>query len=145
PCSDRTAWTARSAELKDVIAQAEQMTGSPLPAFDPDAYLAFSKTGDRQPMERNLHSREGQLAPLVLAECAQYQGKFLPRIAEVLDSLAAMPSWTLSAHDPQLMNFHGERYYVDLNAADMSDAMAEAMYLLGDKIPLATRKRVANE
>ncbi len=145
PCSDRSAWAGKAAELKDAVAQAGQMIAVPLPAFDPDAYLAYSKTGDRQPMERNLHSREGQLAPLVLAECAEYRGRFLPRIAEVLDSLAAMPSWTLSAHDPQLLNFHGERYYVDLNAADMSDSMAETMYLLGDKIPDATRKHVAAE
>ncbi len=145
PCSDRAAWTAKAATLKDAIAQAEQMIAAPLPAFDADAYLAFSKTGDRQPMERNLHSREGQLAPLVLAECAEYQGRYLPRIAEVLDSLAAMPSWTLSAHDAQLLNFHGTKYYVDLNAADMSDSMAEAMYLLGDKIPAATRTHVTAE
>lgn len=145
PCSDRAAWAGKAAELKDAVAQAEQAIATPLPAFDPDAYLQFTKTGDRQPMERNLHSREGQLAPLVLAECAEYQGRFLPRIAEVLDSLAAMPSWTLSAHDPQLLNFHGVRYYVDLNAADMSDSMAEAMYLLGDKIPAATRKHVTAE
>lgn len=145
PCSDRGAWAGKAALLKDATAQAEQMIAEPLPAFDPDAYLAFSKSGDRQPMEKNLHSREGQLAPLVLAECAAYQGKYLPRIAEVLDSLAAMPSWTLSAHDPQLLNFHGTRYYVDLNASDMSDSMAEAMYLLGDKIPAATRTHVTAE
>ena len=145
PCSDRAAWAGKAAELKDAVTQAEQDIAAPLAPFDPDAYLQFTKTGDRQPMERNLHSREGQLAPLVLAECAEYQGRFLPRIAEVLDSLAAMPSWTLSAHDPQLLNFHGTRYYVDLNAADMSDSMAEALYLLGDKIPAATRKHVTAE
>jgi hypothetical protein len=144
-CSDRTAWSAKAPDLKDAVSQAEQDIAASLAPFDPDAYLQFTKTGDRQPMERNLHSREGQLAPLVLAECAEYQGRFLPRIAEVLDSLAAMPSWTLSAHDPQLLNFHGTRYYVDLNAADMSDSMAEALYLLGDKIPTATRKHVTAE
>jgi hypothetical protein len=145
PCSDRAAWAGKAAQLQGAVTQAEQALAAPLAPFDPDAYLQFTKTGDRQPMERNLHSREGQLAPLVLAECAEYQGRFLPRIAEVLDSLAAQPSWTLSAHDPQLLNFHGVRYYVDLNAADMSDSMAEALYLLGDKIPAATRKHVTGE
>jgi len=145
PCSDRAAWAGKATELTQAVSQAEQDIAAPLAPFDPDAYLQFTRNGDRQPMERNLHSREGQLAPLVLAECAEYQGRFLPRLAEVLDSLAAMPSWTLSAHDPQLLNFHGTRYYVDLNAADMSDSMAEAMYLLGDKIPAATRKHVTAE
>ncbi len=86
-----------------------------------------------------------QLVPLVLAECAEYQGRYVPRIAEVMDSLASMPSWTLSAHDPLLLNLHGVRYFVDLNAADMADNLAEALYLLGDKIPGATRKHVMAE
>ena len=142
PCSNRAAWTAKAALLQSSVAEAEEALTKPLPPFDPEGYLAFTKTGDREPMQRNLGARENQLVPLVLAECVEYKGRFLPRIAEVLDSLSAMPSWTLSAHDPQLLNFHGERYYVDLNAADMGDTMAQALYLLGDKIPAATRANV---
>ena len=145
PCSDRAAWEPKAALLKSLIGEAEQALTTPLPPFDPDGYLAFTKTGDREPMQRNLGARENQLVPLVLAECVEYKGRFLPRIAEVMDSLAAQPSWTLSAHDPQLLNFHGERYYVDLNAADMGDTMAQALYLLGDKIPAATRTHVMAE
>lgn len=145
PCADRAAWSARADALQSLTGSAQQTLKSPLPAFDEAAYLQFTRTGDRQPMERNLHSRMDQLVPLVLAECAEYQGRYLPRIAEVMDSLAAMPSWTLSAHDPQLMNLHGVRYYVDLNAADMADNLAEALYLLGDRIPSATRAHVLAE
>ena len=68
-------------------------------------------------MQNNLASRQNRLAPLVLAECLEGNGRFIPAIAEVMESLVAMPSWTLSAHDAQLLNFHGARYYVDLNAA----------------------------
>jgi hypothetical protein len=143
PCSNRAAWTAKATALQSSITDAEQALTTPLPPFDPEGYLAFTKTGDRQPMERNLHARSGQLVPLVLAECVEYKGRFLPRIAEVLDSLVAQPSWTLSAHDAKLVNFNGTRYYVDLNAADMGDTFAETLYLLGNKIPADTRKRVA--
>lgn len=143
PCSNRAAWGAKAAALQRFVPEAEQILTKPLPPFDPEGYLAFTKTGDRAPMERNLHQRADQLVPLVLAECAEYKGRFLPRIAEVMDSLVAQPSWTLSAHDPKLLNFHGERYYVDLNAADMGDTLAETLYLLGDKIPAATRANVA--
>lgn len=145
PCSVRAAWMARAAELQGFITESEQVLNTHLPAFDEQAYLQFTKTGDRPPMERNLGSRMNQLVPLVLAECVEYKGRFLPRIAEVMDSLAAMPSWTLSAHDAQLLNLHGVRYYVDLNAADMADNLAEALYLLGDRIPVATRKHVMEE
>lgn len=145
PCSDRAAWTPDLTVLQGFVSQAEQALNTPFPEFDEQAYLQFTKTGDRQPMERNLGSRMNQLVPLVLAECVEYKGRFLSRIAEVMDSLAAMPSWTLSAHDPQLLNLHGVRYYVDLNAADMADNMAEALYLLGDRIPAATRNHVMEE
>ena len=144
-CADRAAWTAKASLLQSSVAQAEQALTKPLPPFDPEGYLAFTRTGDRAPMEKNLSQRENQLVPLVLAECVEYKGRFLPRIAEVMDSLAAQPSWTLSAHDPQLLNFHGERYYVDLNAADMGDTIAQALYLLGDKIPAETRAHVTAE
>jgi hypothetical protein len=142
PCSDRAAWTLHTPTLQSFVSQAGQALNTSLPAFDEQAYLQFIHTGNRLPMERNLHSRMDQLVPLVLAECAEYRGRFLPRIAEVMDSLAAMPSWTLSAHDPQLLNLRGVRYYVDLNAADMADNLAEALYLLGDRIPAATREHV---
>ncbi len=145
PCSDRRAWDGKAASLQGLVTQAEQILLKPLPPFDPEAYLAFTRTGDRAPMERNLHERANQLVPLVLAECTEYKGRFLPRIEEVMNSLAAQPSWTLSAHDPQLLNFHGERYYVDLNAADMGDSLAEALYLLGGKISSATRAHVTAE
>jgi hypothetical protein len=145
PCSDRTAWSARTAELSSLIKEAQQATETPLAPFDEAAYLQFTRAGDRQPMEQNLHRRMDQLVPLVLAECAEFQGRYLPRIAAVMDSLAAMPSWTLSAHDPLLLNLHGVRYFVDLNAADMADNLAEALYLLDNKIPAATQKHVMSE
>ena len=143
PCSDRASWSAVAPKLAAMIPEAEKAMATPLPPFDPDAYLAFTRTGDREPMQRNLGARQNRLVPLVLAECVEGKGRFIPAIAEVMDSLVAMPSWTLSAHDAQLVNFHGVRYYVDLNAADMGDTLAETLYLLGDKIPADTRARVA--
>jgi hypothetical protein len=145
PCSNRAAWTQKSAELQSLVSEAGEALKTPVPPFDPEAYLAFTRTGDRAPMERNLHSRQAHFVALVLAECVENKGRFIPRIAEVMDTLAAMPSWTLSAHDGQLKNFKGERYYVDLNAADMADTLAETLYLLGDKVPAATRTHVLAE
>lgn len=145
PCADRDAWSAKSGKLDGVAAEAQKVLETPLPSFDEKAYHEFSRTGDRKPMEQNLHQRMDQLVPLVLAECAEYEGRYLPRIEELMDSLAAMPSWTLSAHDPRLLNLHGVRYFVDLNAADMADNLAEALYLLGQKIPEATRQHDIKE
>jgi hypothetical protein len=145
PCSDRAAWSARSSRLTGFLGAAQQAIAIPVPAFDEEAYLAYTKRGDRQPMEQNANRRTNQLIPLVLAECAEYKGRYLPRIAEVIDTLVAAPSWTLSAHDPKLENLHHVHYYVDLNAANLADNIAEALYLLGDRVPAPTRKHAEVE
>lgn len=145
PCSNRAAWSAKAASLQGFVTGAERIVLKPLPPFDSEGYLAFTRTGNRAPMERNVHDRSDQLIPLVLAECVENKGRFLPRIADVMDSLVAQTSWTYSAHDAQLLNFNGTRYYVDLNAADLGDTLAEALYLLGDKIPAKTHSHVTAE
>ena len=59
-----------------------------------------------------------------------------------LEAIAADKSWTLPAADPKLENFSGQRYYVDLRSAILAHDVAEAMYLLGDKVPETTRQHV---
>ena len=88
-----------------------------------------------------LDGHDGQLGPMVLAECSEWKGRFLPRIVEELDAISSQKSWTLPAHDAKLENFNRTRYYVDLNAAALGQTVAETLYLLGDKLPKATRQR----
>lgn len=141
PCTDRAAWQSASQFFEPGIQHAEELIASPLPPWDDQAYLRYSHDGDRNEGQAMLGRHTGQLTPLVLAECSEWKGRFLSRIAEQLDAISAEPSWTLPAHDPQLVNFHGTRYYVDLNAATLGHSVAEALYLMGDKIPPDTRKR----
>jgi hypothetical protein len=141
PCSDRRAWEPVAKYYQGSVQRAETFIASPLPPWEDDAYLRYSRDGDRKQGEAMLGRHIGQLGPLVLAECSEWNGKFLPRIAEELDAISADKSWTLPAHDPKLENFNQTRYYVDLGAAGLGHNVAEALYLLGDKIPEATRQR----
>ncbi len=141
PCTDRSAWQSAAQFFEPSVEHAETLIASPLPPWNDEAYLRYSRDGDRNDGQAMLSGHTGQLTPLVLAECSEWKGRFLPRIAEQLDAISAEPSWTLPAHDPQLVNFHGNRYYVDLNAATLGHSVAEALYLMGDKIPADTRKR----
>ncbi len=141
PCTDRAAWEPVAQFFQPSVQHAETFIASPLPPWDDQAYLRYSRDGDRNEGQAMLGRHTGQLTPLVLAECSEWKGRFLPRIAEQLDAISAEKSWTLPAHDPQLVNFNGTRYYVDLNAATLGHSVAEALYLLGDKIPAATRQR----
>lgn len=141
PCSNRAAWTAVASHYQGAIAKAEDLLQRPIAPWSNDAYLQFSRTGDRQRGEAMLSARNSPLTPLVLAECAEGQGRFLPRIAEELDAISAEPSWTLPAHDAKLENFRGTHPGIDLNAATLGHEVAQAIYLLGARLPAATRKR----
>ena len=141
PCSTRAAWTPMVPRLKDEVRHAEQLQAKPLPPWNDDLYLEYTRKGTRPAGEAMIRDHDGQLSTLVLAECAEWRGRFLPRIAEQLDAISAQRSWTLPAHDGNLENFNGTRYYVDLGASSLSRAVAETLYLLGDSLPEPTRKR----
>lgn len=132
PCSDRAAWSTVAGDFADSVQRAEKMIASPLPAWNEDAYQLYWKTGDRRTGEAMMRAHDGQLGPLVLAECVEWKGRFLPRIEEELDAIAAQKSWVEPAHT---------RYAVDLNASGLAHTVAEALYLLGDHLPEAARQR----
>jgi hypothetical protein len=132
PCSDRAAWEPVARDFQSSVEQAERFIASPLPPWNDDAYQLYYKTGDRKTGESMMHAHDGQLGPLVLAECAEWKGRFLPRIEEELDALSAQRSWVEPAHT---------MHRVDLNAASQAHVVAEALYLLGDKLPADVRQR----
>jgi hypothetical protein len=132
PCSDRAAWEPVAADFQDEVAQAEKLIAAPFPAWNEDAYQLYWKTGDRRTGEAMMRAHDGQLGPLVLAECSEWKGRFLPRIEEELDAIAAQESWVEPAH---------RRYAVDLNSSSLAHSVAEALYLLGPALPPATRQR----
>lgn len=142
PCADRQAWAPLAPYTQRALHQAEAFLSKPLPSWSDEAYLQYSRNGSRGDGEAMLRRHTGQLSALVLAECDEWQGRFLPRIAEQLLAIANDRSWTLPAHDPQLENFYGRRYYVDLGAAILAHDVAEALYLLGDKVPADVRRQV---
>ncbi len=142
PCSERQEWTPVAANYQAEVRRAQTYLASPLPAWSDDAYLQFSRNGDRRVGEAMLRGRNGQLSTLVLAECAEWKGRFLPRIEEELNAISIERSWTLPAGDAKLENFYQTHYSVDLNASTMGHEAAEALYLLGDKLSPETRRRV---
>lgn len=141
PCSDRVAWRSASSRYDSSVGAAQELIKSPIPPWVDNDYLEFSRKGTRPKGEAMLRARDGQLSTLVLAECSDWRGRFLPRIAEQLDVISGQKSWTLPAHDGKLENFDGTRYFVELNSAALGHVVAETLYLLGDKLPADTRKR----
>lgn len=144
PMDDRAYWAdpaivARSATN---MRQAEKLLGQEFPAWDNEAYLDYSMTGSRARCLKMQGERESWLKPLVLAECLENKGRFLPLINRILESYASQPTWTWAFHDKKLRNFHGEEYDVDLNSATFGHELAETLYLLNDKIDPSVRKHL---
>jgi Heparinase II/III-like protein len=127
PCSDRAAWASKSDRLKSVLAQAEAALNNPGAA-----------RGGRG------GGASGGLDSLVLAECVEYKGRFIPLISQAMDATVARPRWTAASRDPRGAATPDAPYWVDLVSADSGDTLAEAMYLLGDAIPADVRKRAAD-
>ena len=136
PGNDRTYWTdpALVKRIGKFVGQANALAGRPFPAWDDAAYLDFSRTGQRPAGEKMIRARHDWLTPLVLSECLENQGRFGPLLNQILQSYSDEPTWTLPAHDGHLSSFRRQQYDVDLGAASFGHEIAEALYLLGDKV-----------
>ncbi|NLX23160.1 MAG: heparinase [Phycisphaerae bacterium] len=144
PISDRKAWAAlaQHAAYAKVVAAAEKSLDTPLPDLPDELYLDYSRTGNRRRYERVYGERNARLTPLVLAECIENRGRFLPAIAALVEALAAQPTWILPAHDRNQTNFEGKAVDVDLVSSAQAWHLATAHYLLGDKLDERTRSLI---
>lgn len=141
PASDRQAWDRLAAlpAYQETVKRAEALLESPLPAQPDELYLDFSQTGNRTRWQRVAGQRRGRITPLVLAECIENRGRFLPAFEELLAALCAEPTWVMPAHDTRLTNFRGETVDIDLASSALGWQLATADWLLGDRLSSQTR------
>jgi len=144
PCADRNAWAAPAiaSRIGAITKAAEKLLSEDFPPWDAEQYLEYSRKGTRPNGERMMNARKAWLYPLVLAECAQGKGRFLPAIETTLTGLVEQPTWTWPAHDRSLRSVRDHNYEVDLMAADTAHDVAQAVYMLGDWLAPDLRERV---
>src|SRR5207244_352316 len=87
-------------------------------------------------------ARTDRLAPLVIAECIEHRGRFIPAIEQLVDDLATQKTWMLPAHDAGLKNFRGEASDVDLFSSALACELATANHLLGDALGPHARQTI---
>lgn len=144
PISNRKVWDklACNPDNAKVVSTAVKICKDPMPAWDSSLILDYAKTGIRDKADKMMGKRSSLLQPLVIAECLEDKGRFIPMIEKVLTELCTQPTWVLVAHDVNLDNFYGRAYHVDLNAASTADMVGQAIYMVGDKLSPATKKLV---
>ena len=145
PITNRAAWAdalARHPELRGVIAQAVKDAPRPLPAQPDSLYLEFSRDGNRDHWQNVAGSRRGRIGIFTLAECVEDKGRFIKPLEQTIAAICAERSWVLPAHDGKLQNFEGKTVEIELGSSMLAVDLAEADYLLGDRLSPATRQLI---
>ena len=144
--TDRVAWEPLAATPygAKTLKAAEARLAAPVPEVPDAQYLEFSQNGNRMHYQDSLGRRMGGFCALATAECLENKGRFIPKIVEYVEAFAAQKSWVLPAHDAALTCFNGAPH-VDLSSARLSLLLAMYRDWLGDRLPAATRKLIADE
>lgn len=147
PITDRAAWdgVAKDRNFRRLVSEGEKLLKQPIVEMTDDDYLDFSRTGNRTRGQKVLGRRYGRLSTLVLAECLENRGRFLPAIEETLRAYCGDKSWTLPAHDRNLDVFHGKAMSIDLHSSNLTWKIATTCYWLGDKLSPEVRQLVRQE
>jgi hypothetical protein len=144
PITNRAAWKkiAATPEAKNLIHAAEKLATRPDPQMTDELYLDFSKTGNRDRGQNVQFERTTRLATFALAECIENRGRFLKPLDKNIEAICAERAWTHPAHDANLDVFYGRAMNPDLRATSLAFDIATADFLLGDKLPAATRQLI---
>ena len=130
---ERMFWEGLSEEIRqDLIANGEAAQAQSVAFLSVKDYMKFFRDGNRIDYETPYFRRRHALTALVLAECAEYKGRFMDDIAEYLWQILSEPVWCLPAH--QRLTDHslpgpGE-WVVDLFAAETARILSEVLQLL---------------
>ncbi|NOX55764.1 MAG: heparinase [Planctomycetes bacterium] len=121
------------------------MLKEPIPELTDELYLDFSRTGNRSRCQRVMAARHRRVSVLVMAECLENRGRFLPAIEEALRAVCSEKTWVMPAHDRRLRNFRGEVNEIDLQVAGLSWELATVLSWLGDRLSQDVRTLVSSE
>lgn len=137
PAADRKAWDALPKDLKDgLIKNGEDFLHFDYPSLTAADYMEFTRSGNRSHFQDKQFLRRTALNALVLAECAEYKGRFLDDIINGLYIICEENAWQLPAHNsyvrdtPQFILPDVTRPVIDLFAAETASVLAVAEYLL---------------
>jgi hypothetical protein len=141
PATDRGAWLGLLEEVRTtLLAAGEDALETAFPNLAAADYLDYGRTGNRVAFEAKYFARRRLLNALVLAECVEYQGRFLDRIIDGVIALCEESGWQLPAHNSQVRN--GPRQplpdvdqpVIDLFAAETGAQLAVVAALLSHEL-----------
>lgn len=143
---DRAAWAAlvRRPIAREITAEARASLAEPTPPLRATDYLAYFRTGSRQPFANALNLRNRRLMLMSLAECLEDRGRFLDAILDEAWAICESALWVNPAHSESQLPDPGDTF-IDLSAAMTASGLAEIDYLLGDRLHPGLRQRIRHE
>src|SRR3972149_2260835 len=86
---DRRTWKklAKHPAAAKIIQEAENLLKTPLPELTDELYLDYSRTGNRDRCQAVIFKRQNRVSVLVLAECFENRGRFIPAIEDIIRSI----------------------------------------------------------
>ena len=147
PIADREAWSrvARSSAFAALPAEAAKLMREPPNPLTEAIYFDHVRTGGQEVYNHYNRTTRGRFTKLVLAECVEDHGRFLPAIHASIYAICAEPTWVHAFHDRQLNNWHGKTIEIDLSASTMAYRFAVADRFLGDRLEADVRTTLATE
>ena len=146
---DRNAWNNISHTAKVRITNdAKRFDGYAFESLSAMDFLAFKRSGNRADYEEKSLKKRNALSSLVLAECVEYRGKYLDRIADGIWSICEESFWGVPAHNDGKALPDISEPIIDIFAAQTAGILCLAVYLLKDeldKIAPQIAKRVEHE
>jgi hypothetical protein len=150
PGADRSAWEAARASAGDrataMIAQAEQAAAAPpLGPRPASLILDWLEHPERseQEFDGSVTERRTRLSSLAIAECLEYEGRFLAPLLDAAWSLLEDSNWAHPTHTRGLPDV--ERPVIDLRVAMTALELAELDHLLGDRLDPMLGRRIRYE
>ncbi len=145
--SDRTFWEHSVKVIPEsslVISQAEVMLAKPLPELNDQMYNEYRIKGINT-YRTAFHARSDVFKYLVLAECFENKGRFVPAIEKAIDAMLAEKTWVLPAHDKSGINYSGRGVTVDLGAVSRAEMLVSARSILSPVLTQYQKDRICRE
>ena len=135
--TDREAWDGLDDDLRNaLIEDGSALAGRDWPMLLLTDYMDFGRTGNRVRFENKFFERRIRLTRLVMAECAENQGRFLDDILNGMYLIMDETSWCLPAHNTHIRDGKlrelpdSENPVVDLFAAETGALIGLSEFLL---------------
>lgn len=146
--SDRTAWErvrddALGRRILDEARAAAEV--DPRPHLTDELFLKCHR--EKDPVPFNLHSSNarGRMTPMILAECIEPSGEYLPIIEDDILRVSRLSSWVHPGNDLDRDSFEGRNIFNDLYSVTVGANQVGADYLLGDRLKPETRALIREQ